>query len=129
MAAHGKQSAIGSPWRNAAVKIVSVLGLASALWAQAPNAFLAPSAPCPSLAPAIHSTQGYLDGIWWQSAPAEQRRIYVEAYLDARGYAKRSSSPAMTFLTDFYTDVSLRNIPVKDAIGAYLRNSQQARRK
>jgi hypothetical protein len=107
------------------VKIVSVLGLASALWAQAPNAFLAPSAPCPSLAPAIHSTQGYLDGIWWQSAPAEQRRIYVEA----RGYTKRRSSPAMTFLTDFYTDASLRNIPVKDAIGAYLRNSQEARQK
>lgn len=129
MAAHGTKSAMGSPWRNAAVKIVSVLGLASALWAQAPNAFLAPSAPCPSLAPAIHSTQGYLDGIWWQSAPAEQRRIYVEAYLDAREYAKRRSSLAMTFLTDFYTDASLRNIPVKDAIGAYLRNSQQARRK
>jgi hypothetical protein len=87
-----------------------------------------PNTPCPSQAP-IHLTRGYLDGIWWQSAPVEQRRIYVEAYLDARGYAKRRYSLTMTFLTDFYTDASLRNIPVKDAIGAYLRNSQRARRK
>jgi len=111
------------------MKIVTVLGLASALWAQAPNASRAPSAPCPSVDPPIHSTRGYLDGVWWQSAPAQERRVYVEGYLDARGYAKRRSSLATAFLTDFYIDASLRNIPVRDAIGAYLRNSQRARRK
>lgn len=94
-----------------------------------PNTVQAPKTACPSSAPPIHLTRGYLDGIWWQSAPVEQQRVYVEAYLDARGYAKRRYSLAMTFLADFYTDASLRNIPVKDAIGAYLRNSQRARRK
>ena len=110
------------------MKIVIVLGLASALWAQAPNAFLAPSAPCPSLAPAIHLTQGNLDGIWWQAASAKERRIYFEAYMDARGYAKRSYSLVMTFLDDFYSDAALRDIPVKDAIRAYLRNLQPRRK-
>ena len=97
--------------------------------AQAPNTLQAPKTACPSLAPPIHLTRGYLDGIWWQSAPDDQRRIYIEAYLDARGYAKRRYSLAMTFLNDFFSDAALRNIPVKDAIRAYLRNLQPTRRK
>jgi hypothetical protein len=111
------------------MKMVTILGLASALWAQAPNAFRAPSAPCPALDPPIHLTRGYLDGVWWQTAPAQERRVYVEGYLDARGYAKHRSSLAMAFLGDFYSDATLRGIRVKDAIGVYLRNLQPPRRK
>jgi hypothetical protein len=111
------------------MKIVTVLGLASALWAQAPNAFRAPSDPCPSLSPSLHLTRGYLDGVWWQAAPAQERRVYVEGYLDARGFAKRRYSLAIAFLDDFYSDAGLRSIRVRDALGVYLGNSQPARRK
>jgi hypothetical protein len=100
---------------------LTVVGLALAS-AQTPNT------PCPSPAP-IHLTRGYLDGVWWQAAPAQERRVYVEGYLDARGFAKRRYSLAIAFLDDFYSDATVRNIRVRDALGVYLGNSQPARHK
>lgn len=87
-----------------------------------------PNTPCPSPAP-IHLTQGNLDGIWWQAASAQERRIYLEAYIDAQGYAKRRYSLTMTFLNDFYSDAAVRGIPVKNAIRAYFNNLKPTRRK
>jgi hypothetical protein len=112
----------------AAMKIVTVLGLAS-LWAQDPNTLQTPKTACPPLASPIHLTRGYLDGVWWQAALPQERRVYVEGYLDARGFAKRRYSLAIAFLDDFYSDATLRNIRVRDALGVYLGNSHPARRK
>jgi len=103
--------------------------LALAVSAQDPKTLQTPKTACPPLAPPIHLTRGYLDGVWWQAALPQERRVYVEGYLDARGFAKRRYSLAIAFLDDFYSDATLRNIRVRDALGVYLGNSQPARRK